>query len=300
MRVHVTGAGGFIGRAVVARLREAGHAVTGSDLSGGEGVTALDLRDRAAVASLMRALVPDVVVHGGAISGAMLATGDPALMFDVNVAGTLNVAEAMRQAGVGRLVFLSSNAVYAAAPTRAPVDEEAPVGPGDAYGASKLAAEAILRAYATSHGMATIALRISSVFGPGRVTSYLVSQTLEAVRAGATLEVTDTRSNMRQFVHVADAARAVCLAAAAVTAGFTPVNITGGTYLSEEEIVRLLLAEGPPPRLSVIADRGRDDDGRVGPLDISRAAALLGYAPSVDLAEALADLARPVLPADAP
>ena len=132
-RVHVTGASGFIGRAVVARLREAGDDVTGSDLSGGEEVTALDLRDRAAVVELMRALAPDIVVHAGAISGAMLATGDPALMFDVNVAGTLNVAEAMRQAGVGRLVFLSSNAVYAEAPTRAPVSEEAPVGARDAY-----------------------------------------------------------------------------------------------------------------------------------------------------------------------
>lgn len=299
-RVHVTGAGGFIGRAVVARLRSEGHDVTGSDLAGGDGVSALDLRDRDAVTATLHALGPDVVVHGGAISGAMLATGDPALMFDVNVAGTLNVAEAMRRAGVRRLVFLSSNAVYAEAPTRAPVDEEAPLGAGDAYGASKLAAEAILRAYAASHGIACIALRISSVFGAGRVTPYLVSQTLDAVKEGATLEVTDTRSNMRQFVHVSDAARAVCLAVPAVREGFTPVNITGGTYLSEEEVVRLLLAEGPPPRLSVIADRGRDDDGRVGPLDLARAAALLGYAPSVDLAAALADLARPVLAAGAP
>jgi UDP-glucuronate 4-epimerase len=299
-RVHVTGASGFIGRAVVARLRAAGHAVSASDVAGAAGVLPLDLRDRAAVVAMMRDVVPDIVVHAGAISGAMLATGDPALMFDVNVAGTLNVAEAMRQAGVGRLVFLSSNAVYAEAPTRAPVAEEAPLGAGDAYGASKLAAEAILRAYAASHGIATIALRISSVFGAGRVTPYLISQTLEAVRTGAAIEATDTRSNMRQFVHVSDAARAVCLAVAAVTEGFTPVNITGGTYLSEEQVVRLLLVDMPSPVLSVIADRGRDDDGRVGPLDLSRAAALLGYAPSIDLAEALAALARPIVRAGTP
>lgn len=294
-RVHVTGASGFIGRAVVARLREAGHDVTGSDLAAAQEVLPLDLRDRSAVVAMMRDVAPDIVVHGGAISGAMLATGDPALMFDVNVAGTLNVAEAMRQARVARLVFLSSNAVYAEAPTRAPVGEEAPLGAGDAYGASKLAAEAILRAYAASHGIATIALRISSVFGAGRVTPYLISQTLDAARTGAAIGVTDTRSNMRQFVHVSDAARAVCLAVAAVTEGFTPVNITGGTYLSEEQVVRLLLAEMPSPVLSVIADRGRDDDGRVGPLDLSRAAALLGYAPSVDIAKALAALAQPIV-----
>jgi nucleoside-diphosphate-sugar epimerase len=293
-RIHVTGANGFIGRVVTARLRKDGHEVTGSDLKDGPDVLPIDLRDRVAVVALMRELAPDVVVHGGAISGAMLATGDPALMFDVNVSGTLNIVEAMRQSGLTRLVFLSSNAVYADTNTRDPVDEAAPVGAGDPYGASKLAAESILRAYAMTHGITSIALRISSVFGPRRVTPYLVSQTLEAARAGRPIEITDT--NMRQFVHVSDAARAICLAVVAVRSGFTPVNITGGTYLSEEQIVRILLAGFPSPTISVIADHGRNDDGRVGPLDISRAAELLGYTPSVDITVALAELAQPVVP----
>jgi UDP-glucuronate 4-epimerase len=295
-RIHVTGASGFIGRVMTARLREDGHEVTGSDLKDGPDVLPLDLRDRVAVVALMRELAPDVVVHGGAISGAMLATGDPALMFDVSISGTLNIAEAMRQSGLARLVFLSSNAVYADAATRDPVDEDAPVGAGDAYGASKLAAESILRAYAMTNGIATIALRISSVFGPRRDTPYLISQTLEAARARRPIEITDARSNMRQFVHVSDAARAICLAVAAVRSGFTPVNITGGTYLSEEQIVRTLLADFPSPAISVIVDPSRNDDGRVGPLDISRAAELLGYTPSVDIAAALAELAQPVVP----
>jgi nucleoside-diphosphate-sugar epimerase len=295
-RIHVTGASGFIGRVVTARLREDGHEVTGSDLKDGPDVLPLDLRDRVAVVALMRKLAPDVVVHGGAISGAMLATGDPALMFDVNVSGTLNIAEAMRRSGLARLVFLSSNAVYADAATRDPVEEGGPVGPNDPYGASKLAAENILRAYAMTNGIATISLRISSVFGPRRATPYLISLALEAARARRPIEVTDARSNMRQFVHVSDAARAIGLAVAAVRSGFTPVNITGGTYLSEEQIVRILLADFPSTAISVIVDPGRKDDGRVGPLDISRATELLGYTPSVDIAAALAELAQPVVP----
>jgi nucleoside-diphosphate-sugar epimerase len=101
---------------------------------------------------------------------------------------------------------------------------------------------------------------------------------------------------MRQLVHVSDAARAICLAVAAVRSGFTPVNITGGTYLSEEQIVRILLADFQSPAISVIVDPSRNDDGRVGPLDISCAAELLGYTPSVDIAAALAELAQPVVP----
>ncbi len=295
--VHVTGASGFIGRAVAARLRDSGHEVSASDLVAGDGETgpiaALDLRDRAAVAAHLAATRPAIVVHAGAISGAMLAQDDPALMFDVNVGGTLNVAEAMRAAGIGRMVFLSSNAVYAPAPTRERVPETAPLGAADPYGASKVAAEAVLRAYAGGHGLAVTALRVSSVFGPGRVTPYLVSQTLEALHAGRRLTVTDERSNMRQFIHIDDAVDAVCRAVETELPGFTPINITGGTYLSEEAVVRLL-AKGLPDAdadIEVIADRERDDDGRVGPLDLSRAEELLGYRPGVDLPAALAALA---------
>lgn len=290
-RIHLTGATGFIGRALQARLERAGHEVSGSDLHGAEGVAALDLRDRVAVAEHLAACAPDIVIHAGAISGAMLAQDDPALMFDVNVSGTLNVAEAMRVARPRRMVFLSSNAVYAPAPTRAPVREDAPLGAGDPYGASKLAAESILRAYADTCGIAVTTLRISSVFGTGRLTPYLISKVLADAAAGKLLTVTDTRSNMRQFVHVSDACEAVCRAVEAGLSGFTPINVTGGTYLSEEQVVRLLLRERPEVPLHVIADRGRDDDGRLGPLDISRAAEMLGYRPAVDLASALAEIA---------
>lgn len=213
----------------------------------------------------------------------MLAQDDPALVFDVNVSGTLNVAEAMRVARLRRMVFLSSNAVYAPAPTRAPVREDAPLAAGDPYGASKLAAESILRADADTCGIAVTTLRISSVFGAGRLTPYLISKVLADAAARKLLTVTDTRSNMRQFVHVSDACEAVCRAVEAGLSGFTPINVTGGTYLSEEQVVRLLLRERPDVPLHVIADRGRDDGGRVGPLDISRAAEMLGYRPAVDL-----------------
>ncbi|QIB35568.1 NAD-dependent epimerase/dehydratase family protein [Ancylobacter pratisalsi] len=291
-RVHVTGGSGFIGRAVAARLAGEGYEVSASDLHGSEEVAALDLRERAGVIAHIADLAPDIVVHAGAISGTMLAIDDPALMFDVNVAGTLNLVEAMRRAGVPRLVFLSSNAVYAPAPSRAPVSESAALGPSDAYGASKLAAEAVLRCYGESHAISTLALRVSSVFGPGRVTPYLISQTLDALGRRAPLTVTDERSNMRQFIHIDDAVEAVCRAVETEHPGFTPINITGGTYLSEEAIVRILAAGMPDADITVIADRGCDDDGRVGPLDITRAQALLGYVPSIDIAAALADLAR--------
>ena len=291
-RIHLTGANGFIGRALRERLARAGHAVSGSDLHGAEGVTALDLRDRAAVAAHLAACAPDTVIHAGAISGAMLAQDDPALMFDVNVGGTMNLAEAMRHAGLCRMVFLSSNAVYAPAPTRALVREDAPLGAGDPYGASKLAAESILRAYADTCGIAVTALRISSVFGAGRMTPDLIWRVRGEIAAGTSLTVTDTRSNMRQLVHVSDACEAVCRAVEAGLSGFTPINVTGGTYLSEEQVVRLLLRGRPDVPVHVIADRGRDDDGRVGPLDISRAADMLGYRPAVDLSSALAEIAE--------
>jgi nucleoside-diphosphate-sugar epimerase len=300
-RVHVTGANGFIGGAIMRKLRDDGHQVTGSDREGGDGVRAVDLRDRGAVLALIEAAEPEVVVHAGAISGAMVANGDPALVFDVNVGGTLNVAEAMRRAGCRRMVFMSSNAVYADRDDREPVEETSALGAEEPYGASKIAAEAVLATYAGSFGLDVLALRTSSVFGVGRTTPYLISDALDAAKAGLPVIVTDRRANMRQFVHVRDVVSALALGVARQPPGFVPLNITGGTYLSEEDVVRLLFArqEGEAG-IAVVPDKGQHGDGRVGPLSLRRAEAIIGYRPEVDVVVALAEMGAPITDTSAP
>lgn len=292
MRIFLTGAAGFVGRHLAARLASDGHDVVATDLAADPvaGVLALDLRDRAAVIASVAAVRPDVVVHAGAISGPMLARDDPALMFDVNVAGTLSVMEAMRRAGAPRLVHFSSNAVYRDRADRQPVDEDGAIGKAEPYGASKVAAEQVVAAYAAAGGLDAWMLRISSIYGPGRTSPYLIAALIAAGRAGGAVTLADERGAMRQFVAVEDVVDAVAAAVATPAGGCVAVNITGGDYRSEAEIGAIVRTLLPALRLDIVSGGGEAGDGVIGPLALGRAAQRLGYRPTTALEDGIARL----------
>lgn len=288
MRVLLTGAGGFVGRRLAPALADAGHEVLGADLAGA--AIPLDLRDRPSVLDSVARLAPEVVVHAGAISGPMLARDDPALMFDVNVGGTVNLVEAMRRAGVRRLAHLSSVAVYRARPgDLSPTPTTAALGSDTPYGASKVAAEAVVEAYA-GQGIDSWALRISSIYGPGRTSPYLISDLIEAGRHGGEVDVTDVGGNMRQFVHVDDVVSAILAAVERDAVGYAPLNISGGDYRAESEIGRLVRTALPRLRLTLTADKGPPGDGDIGPLDMSETVRLLSWSPRISFEAGLAGL----------
>ncbi len=289
MRIALTGAAGFIGRRAMQALADAGHTLAASDLKPGEGVEALDLRDRRAVAAWIERNVPDLVVHAGAISGPMLARDEPLVMLDVNAGGTLNLLEAMRTNGVSRMVLLSSIAVYGLKGPAGPVLESTALVAYDPYSASKIAGEAVLAAYAGAFGIAGAALRVSTVYGPGRVTPYIIADLIRAGRTGGSATVSGQTPSMRQYVHVDDVVRSIRLAVESPLAGYVPLNITSGSYLSEVAVAAIIRRH--LPRLTVIADPARaGGDGDFGPLDIAAAARLIGYRPEVALEAGLARL----------
>jgi nucleoside-diphosphate-sugar epimerase len=292
MRIAVTGASGFIGRPLVARLAGDGHEVAASDLQPGPGIVELDLRDRAGARSWIEAARADCAVALGAISGPMVAPDDPELVLDSNVGGTLNLLEAMRRAEVRRLVFISSIAVYARRGDRSPVPEEAALGAVDPYSASKIAGEAMVAAYTNRFGLTATVLRVSTVYGPGRAVPYIIGKLICSGRDGTVVEVSGRQDNMRQYVHVDDVVEAIRLAILHPLPGLTPVNITGGSYTSEVEVAEMIKQLLPATHY-VVRDIG-GGDGDFGPLDIGRAERLLGYRPSVSLGEGLTRLAAEV------
>lgn len=293
-RVLVTGANGFVGHALCRRLRGRGHQVVGSDLGKGNEIVAADLRDRRAMRALVMRTVPDVIVHAGSISGPMIARDDPALVFDVNAGGTLNLLEAMRHECVPQLVHLSSIAVYRARDDRAPVRETFALSSSEPYGASKIAAEQIVAAYARD-GLGAWCLRIGSIFGTERTSPYLIAEAIEAGLRGGTVEVTDETSNMRQFVHLDDVLNAIELALARPAKGMQTANITGGTYVSELQIASFVATELPALNLDVVLAKTELADGSLGPLELTVARRELTYEPRASLereVRALASAAR--------
>ncbi len=248
----------------------------------------VDLMDGPALVTLMREARVGAVVHSGAISGPMVAAGDPYRVVSVNVAGTLNVAEAALRAGVDRLVALSSAGVYGAQSTLDPVREDAPLNAMDIYGASKIAAETVLRAYRHDHGLQAIALRPSSVYGPGRITPCFIRDMIEHARRGDPLPLAPEGACRRQFVHVDDVVAAILGALSAPRLDDFAFNVNGGTWLSEQEIAAQAAPVLPGLRIAPTDAPPCCLDGEMGPLDTARARAAFGFSPCVPLAEGIA------------
>jgi UDP-glucose 4-epimerase len=174
MRVLVTGGAGFIGSHVAAAYLEAGHEVVVLDslvhgrrenVPEGAEFVELDIRDPAA-AELIRTRRFDLVNHHAAQMDVRVSVADPAYDMDVNLRGTVQLLEACRSAGVGRVVFVSSGGVVYGEPEVRPTPETAPKGPESPYGVTKLGGEQYLYYYHRVHGLEYAALRYSNVYGP--------------------------------------------------------------------------------------------------------------------------------------
>lgn len=173
-KILVTGGAGFIGSHVAeAYLKRGNEVVILDNLSSGrrENIPAaaefveLDIRDPKA-GDLIRERRFDVVNHHAAQMDVRLSVANPRLDASINVDGLLNILEASRDAGVGRVLFVSSGGVIYGEPEVRPTSESSPKVPESPYGVTKLSGEQYLYYYHRIHGMEYVALRYGNVFGP--------------------------------------------------------------------------------------------------------------------------------------
>ena len=297
MRILVTGGAGFIGSHVVDAYLAAGHDVwVLDDLSTGRREH-VDPRAQLVVGDIlgdlgpvMAAARPRVVSHHAAQKSVPASVEDPRRDAELNVLGLVNVLEAARAAGVTRFILASSGGALAG--ERLPAREEDPPTVSSPYALSKLTGEHYLALYARIHGLETLALRYANVYGPRQTPGGeggVVPIFMANLRARAPSRLYSPPGMpdgaTRDWVHVADVARANLLALTAQAGGV--FNIGSGREVSTRELYRLIEAAAGREAPLLPAGERPGDLGR-SVLDVRRAREQLGWEPAIALEAGLA------------
>jgi nucleoside-diphosphate-sugar epimerase len=290
--ILVTGAAGLLGNAVRVLLETNGRKVLAIDRlpAAGDGreIIVCDLGDVHRLHALAVENRITGIVHCGAHSGPMVARDNPHSMVQVNIVGTANMLEIARIHGA-RFVFCSSTSAYGDTPD-GPVPEDVPMAPTSVYGASKVAGEQLVSAYARQYGVDGVSLRLSWVYGPRRTTDCVIRTMIADALAGRPTRIPFGRDFHRQFIHVEDAARALVMALDKPGLPRRTYNVTGGTYLTLAEIAEVV--RGVLPGADIELGPGADPvDDTQRRFDISAVERDLGYRPAISLEQGVSTYA---------
>ena len=264
MRVLVTGGAGYVGSVSVERLVEAGHdVVVLDDLSTGHREAVPDVAslevgsygDPERIGRLLERAQVDAILHCAARSLVGESVREPARYYHDNVAGGIVLLDAARQAGIERIVFSSTAAVYGV-PDATPIPETAPLAPINPYGETKRAFEGALRFYGEAYGLRSASLRYFNVAGATEALgelhdpeTHLIPTVLRAAETGEPITLfgddyaTPDGTCIRDYIHVADLADAHLLALLATAIEepgerpWTAYNLGIGRGFSVREVV---------------------------------------------------------------
>jgi nucleoside-diphosphate-sugar epimerase len=303
----ISGGAGFLGLHLARRLLADGHEVRSLDLvpldEPGLGVEELrgDIRDEAACRRLVEGA--RILVHAAA---ALPIRGSREEIRSVNVDGTLTLLSAAAEAGVKRVVFVSSTAVYGI-PEKHPIEEDDPLQGVGHYGESKLAAEEVCRAF-MRRGLESVMLRPKTFIGPERLGVFEIL--FDWIREGRRIYILGDGSNRYQLLAVEDLVEAIVLAARKRAAAGETFNVGAKEFGTVRSDLQALIDHaGSTSRLTPIPVRPAEltlralELARLSPLaewhyktahrdsfvDVSRAEQVLGWTPRLSNAEALTE-----------
>lgn len=289
MNVLLTGAAGLIGMAVRPALERRGHRVVATDVTSfGHDVPGLSIvtfDDIAGFEQLAERHAIDAIVHCGAISGPMMAKGEPLKLVAVNIDATAALLDLARRRAMHRIVFCSSISVYGDVGA-ATIDEDTPLRPTSVYGATKVACEQLIQGFASEYGLDGVSLRIARVYGPYRRANCHLKALIENTEAARPTEIPCDPDFVYHYVYVEDVAEAIVAALKAARLPQRVYNVGSGEALT----MPVLLERARPALAGMQASlvEGEDDVPDVQTrFDISAIARDLAWSPRFDMTDGL-------------
>jgi NAD dependent epimerase/dehydratase len=302
--VLVTGAGGFISSHLVEALAGLGARVRAfvrynsrgdpgllaqlpTQVRDGLEIVAGDLRDPQAVASAVEGV--DLIFHLGALIAIPYSYLHPYEVVETNVMGTLNVLMAARAAAVGRVVHTSTSEVYGTA-LSVPISEAHPLQGQSPYSASKIGADKLAESFYCAYSLPVVTIRPFNTYGPRQSARAVIPTIISQTIAGGKLRLGNLNS-LRDFTYVSDTVAGFLKGGEMPGVEGQTFNLGTGVEVSVGELVDEVAAiAGKKVEVVVETERLRPDKSEVMRLlsDNSRARRILGWEPSVTLAEGLA------------
>ena len=298
MSILLTGAAGFIASHFSERLLDSGSSVVGLDsfddfydpvikernLLQARDFKAFslvrgDIRDEGTLAGLPEGI--DTIVHIAARAGVRPSIAQPALYYDVNVTGTLNLMEFARERGIRRFVFASSSSVYGNN-EKVPFSEEDPVdNPISPYAATKKAGELLAHAYTHLYGISCLCLRFFTVYGPRQRPDLAIHKFARLMAAGEELPMFGDGSSQRDYTYIEDILQGMEGALDWVDKNHGVhdiVNLGESRTIGLREMIQVVGEEmGIEPRIRPSPEQPGDVVRTYA--DISKARRILGYEP---------------------
>lgn len=293
MKAIVTGATGFVGRALVEELLRLGWDVEclcrKAVPSERRGVTCRrgDLLDPEGLAEAVRQSGgASALFHLAAVLPTHVPTPDDATYLRANVLSSVRLFDAALEAGIERVVYASGISVIGA-PTHLPITESHPLAPLSPYLISKLGGELHAERFRRTLGLNITSLRIASPYGPGMNIGSVLPRFVQAVLKGEDLTWFGSGARSQNFVHASDLTQAFVRSAAHSGGGV--FNVGGAESISMRALAGLVI-ELVPRTASVARAAGKPDpqENQRWDLDLFRAREQLGYVPSVSLRQGLA------------
>lgn len=313
-KILVTGGAGYIGSHTVYQLRAQGfEVIVADDLSKGHAASVpsdilhvCSLFDRAQLTSLMQTEQVDAVIHFAAFIAVGESTREPEKYFHNNTSGSISLFAAMADAGVNKLVFSSTAAVYGN-PTEIPIPETATINAVNPYGESKVMVEKVLDWLDATRGLRAIRLRYFNACGANNAAglgerhdpeTHLIPLILRAVRTGKPVTLfgddypTPDGTCVRDYIHVDDLASAHIAAVNHLLNGGASNVFNAGTGqgFSVKEVVTAV-EKITGQKVPYIMGPRRDGDPAQLVADSSKLRQTLGWQPKFDTLESIIESA---------